>query len=119
MNYLYKINDSVSVSFEVETVAKAFDVMADLHEVYSLTSCGCCGEPVYPRTVVVDGSKYRELVCSACKARLSLFSNREGGGLFPRRKDKQGKWLDNGGWEQWKPKPGTEAPTPLDDVPNF
>jgi hypothetical protein len=28
---------------------------------------------------------------------------KKGGRLFPKRKDKEGKWLNNGGWVKWNP----------------
>jgi hypothetical protein len=33
---------------------------------------------------------------------LALGTKREGGQLFPKKKDKDGNWLDNNGWVKFK-----------------
>ena len=42
-----------------------------------------------------------------CGAKLAFGANKKGGGLFPKRKDADGNWLPDGGWQKWNPKTKT------------
>lgn len=61
----------------------------------------------------VEDNKYYELVCTDPDfdlkgARLSFGQHKKGGTLFAKRKDKDGKWLDNNGWLRYNKETGKE-----------
>lgn len=41
--------------------------------------------------------------------KLALGCHQKGGGLFPKRKDDEGKWLENNGWTKWSGKEQKES----------
>jgi hypothetical protein len=51
-----------------------------------------------------DGNEYYELRCTDCGAKMAFGANKKGGGLFPRRKDTEGNWLPDNGWQRWNTK---------------
>lgn len=103
-----KINKSIgdlSVEFEAETHKDIFKQLSSLEEVFGETACGKCGsEKLKPVVRENDGNEYYELRCAGCTARLAFGVHKKGGGLFPRRKDSDGNWLSDGGWQKWNPK---------------
>ena len=54
-----------------------------------------------------DGNEFYELRCLDCGAKLAFGAHKKGGGLFPRRKDIDGEWLSDRGWQKWNPKTKT------------
>lgn len=98
-------NGRFSTEIEGDSQRDVFEGVARFQEVFEESKCGKCGcEDV--RFVVrnVDDNLYYELRCTSCAARLSFGANKKGGGLFPKRKDADGKWLDAYGWVKWNPK---------------
>tara|TARA_Y100000004_G_C8826744_1_gene374345 strand:- start:27 stop:356 length:330 start_codon:yes stop_codon:yes gene_type:complete len=95
----------LNVAFESETVRELWKQLATFQEVFGETACGKCGSENL-RFVVRenDGNEYYELRCTDCGARLAFGANKKGGGLFPRRKDADGNWLPDNGWQKWNPK---------------
>ncbi len=92
------------------------------------SACGVCGKTdIRYNHRVAKGFDFYELVCSdpQCNARLSFGQNKEGGGLFAKRKDESGNHLDYDGWSIYRPEHSSEpvpAPRPAahvenDDVP--
>jgi hypothetical protein len=102
--------------FEVEgaQAKDIFERISHLQDIFeSEMICGCCGGGAI-RMVCrrADSNKYYELKCLDCSAQFSFGQLRQGGDLFPRRRDKDGNALPDHGWSKWeKPKPQA-APAP-------
>jgi ribosomal protein L40E len=98
-------NGRIKVEVEGESQKDVFLELSKFQEVFEETACGKCGSENI-RFVVrnVDDNLYYELRCMDCGARLSFGVHKKGGGLFPKRKDNDGKWLQDGGWTKWNPK---------------
>lgn len=98
-------NNRIKVELEGESQKDIFEALSKFQEVFDETTCGKCGSESV-RFVVrnVEDNLYYELRCTSCGARLSFGANKKGGGLFPKRKDADGKWLDAYGWVKWNPK---------------
>lgn len=122
MKVEFRANDKVTLVAEGETPFEVFDTLAGMQEVFGEERCGKCAAANKPGTRlrfkvrrVKDGPKkeytYPELHCEDCRAKL-IFSQMEGGGLFPVRfernegeyvKDANGKLIPKGanGWVKW------------------
>lgn len=92
-----------------ENVKDLFERLSEFQEVFEAdTECGCCHvKSVRFLARKVDDYKFYELSCRACGARMGFGQAKQGGGLFPKRKDEDGEWLPNRGWAKFQPK--TEA----------
>ena len=95
---------NLTIEFEGETQKDIFKQLSSLEEVFGETTCGKCGSENL-RFVVRenDGNEFYELRCLDCGAKLSFGSHKKGCCLFPRRKDAEGKWLPDKGWQKWNP----------------
>jgi hypothetical protein len=92
-----------SVELDGDTQRDVFGNLAKFQEVFE-SSCGKCGSTNLKYVVrTVDDNEYYEIRCLDCGARLAFGCHKKGGGLFPVRKDKEGKWLPNRGWVKWNP----------------
>jgi ribosomal protein L40E len=98
-------NGRLKVELEGDSQKDLFEAISKFQEVFDETSCGKCASENL-RFVVrnVEDNLYYELRCLDCGARLSFGVHKKGGGLFPKRKDNDGKWLPDGGWLKWNPK---------------
>ncbi|MAF25512.1 hypothetical protein CL634_08075 [bacterium] len=97
-------NGRVTVQLEGDTQAEVFAQLASFQEVFDETECGKCqSENLRFQVRNIDDNLYYELKCMDCGARLSFGALKKGGGLFPRRKDKEGNWLSDRGWVKWNP----------------
>lgn len=90
------------ITFEVqgETVKDIFRQIAQAQEVFDAEAdCGCC-ESKDIRLVArqVEDFTFYELSCAECHARFQFGQNKQGGGLFPKRKDEDNNYLPNRGW---------------------
>lgn len=88
------------------TAQEVFEELAKIQEVFdNETSCGVCnGTSIKYQHRTVQKHDFHELVCkdSKCRARFSFgHSQQDKGALFPKRKDKDGNWLPNRGWEKY------------------
>lgn len=102
---------SVEVSVDGESLTEAFDQLAAATEILGNTVCGACGKAdVQFVTRQNDGYTFREVECVDCGCRLAIGMTKAGG-LYPRRKEKSGKWLPDGGW--------VRAPQSASDVDAF
>ncbi len=91
----------LSIKVEAPTVRDLYKQIAAVDEVFSAeTNCGLC-QSTDLRFVcrTVEGHDYYELRCR-CGARFAFGQSKNGGGLFPKRKDDSG-FLANGGWAKY------------------
>jgi hypothetical protein len=96
--------NGISIGATGDTHKDVFAQIADLEEVFGIQKCGKCQCPDFRFIVrTVDDNDYYEFHCKnpKCKAKLAFGQNKKGGGLFPKRKDKDDKWLPDGGWLRW------------------
>lgn len=107
-----KVEQSVGntrLFIEGDSVEDVFRQIAKASEIFGAADkCGACGKGNVRFVVrdVADGKKsyeFFELWCLDCRARLSFGKLSDGSGLFPKRKNEDGSWKDNGGWEVYKP----------------
>ena len=95
-----RINDDI----EADTQTEVFEQLAHFQEIFDESVCGKCGsENVRFQVRTVEDNLYYELRCMDCGAKLSFGVMKKGGRLFPRRKDKEGNWLNDRGWVKWNP----------------
>lgn len=96
---------SVTIGVEAEKMTDAFKDLSNLEEVFGISCCGKCGCEDLTHVVRKDTeeNEYYELRCTNknCRAKLSFGVHKKGGGIFPKRKDKDDKWLPDGGWMKW------------------
>tara|TARA_Y100000310_G_C20481014_1_gene714680 strand:- start:332 stop:667 length:336 start_codon:yes stop_codon:yes gene_type:complete len=97
----------ISVELEAETQRDAFQQLSDFQEIFDEVSCGkCASENLRFVVRTVDENQFYEIRCLDCGARLEFGSMKQGGRLFPRRKDKEGNWLPDNGWVKWDKEKG-------------
>ena len=95
-------NGKISVEFDGESQKDLFGQIASFQEVFEESKCGKCGSENLKYVVrTVDENDYYEIRCLDCGAKLQFGVMKKGGGLFPKRKDKDGNWLPNNGWVKW------------------
>ncbi len=95
------------LTFEVECPSGkvAFEVVAAIQELFEEPCCGACkSKNIRCDVRVFDGNKYYKLVCNDCAAQLDFGQHKEGGGLFVKRRDKDGRDMPDGGWYVWQGK---------------
>jgi len=108
MEAQYKLWDGRLI-FKVdgENPKAIFRALAGVSDVFgSISECGLChGKDIRLRHRIVDDNSFFEAACgnSACRAKLEFGQTKKGDGLFPRRKDETGAYLQNGGWKIWVP----------------
>lgn len=120
MKVTYHSSPSLSFEFEGTIQKEIFAELASIAEIFSIDKCGACGsENIRPQVRVVDDNEYHELVCQdrKCRAKLAFGVAKKGGKIFPKRKDKDGKYLENDGWVKWQgtKQPAKSAPVDSDD----
>lgn len=94
----------VTFEMEAESPKALFKKLALVQEVFGAEDkCGCCGsQDITYRARQWDGNDYFELHCKDCGADFSFGQKKDGGGLFPKRKDPNGDLLEHGGWKVWR-----------------
>ena len=96
---------SVTIGVEADKMTDAFKDLSNLEEVFCISCCGTCGCEDLTHVVRKDTeeNEYYELRCANknCRAKLSFGVHKKGGGLFPKRKDKDDKWLPDSVWMKW------------------
>ena len=86
---------------------KAIAILTKWDAMLTEQHCGACQSPqIVPRHRQAQGYDFYNLSCLKCGHRLEFGQLREGGGLFPKRKDDQGNWLENNGWTKWQKEGG-------------
>ena len=97
----------VSVELDAETQRDAFQQLSDFQEIFDEVACGkCASENLRFVVRTVDDNQFYEIRCMDCGSRLEFGSMKQGGRLFPRRKDKEGNWLPDRGWGKWNSEKG-------------
>jgi|TARA_Y100001951_G_C11252419_1_gene247265 hypothetical protein len=98
-------NGKVAAEFESDSQRDLFLQISRFQEVFDEGFCGKC-EGANLKYVVrsVEENSYYEIRCQDCGAKLEFGSMKQGGGLFPKRKDKEGNWLPDRGWVKWNSK---------------
>lgn len=74
-------------------------------EMLTEPDCGRCGcKDLIPKHRRAQQYDYYHLECRnpECGAQLAFGQLREGGGVFPKRKDQNDNWLPHRGWYHWK-----------------
>lgn len=96
---------SITIGVEADKMTDAFKDLSNLEEVFGVSTCGKCGCEDLTHVVRKDTeeNEYYELRCTNrdCRAKLAFGVHKKGGGIFPKRKDKDDKWLPDGGWMKW------------------
>lgn len=93
----------VTLTFEAKDIKDLIVKCASLEEILGESTCGACQSPnVKFRHRRHDGNDFYEVRCQDCASTLSFGQKKEGGGLFPKRKDKEGIYLSNNGWVKWE-----------------
>jgi hypothetical protein len=91
------------IEVEANSVKDAIRDLSEYAEVLGECQCGQCGsDRVQPTHRLAKGYDFFEMVCLACGAQLSFGQTREGGRLFPKRKDKDGCELGKNGWHHYQ-----------------
>lgn len=96
--------EGISISVNGDKITDVFKELAKLEEIFGISKCGKCGNTDLSFVVRnVDDNDYYEMRCKSnkCAARLAFGQHKKGGGIFPKRKDKDDKWLPDGGWMKW------------------
>lgn len=93
---------NLTIDIERETQKEIFKDLATFEEVFGENVCGKCSSENLRYVVREnDGNEYYELRCMDCGAKLAFGVHKKGGGLFPRRKDAEGNYLPDKGWQKW------------------
>lgn len=96
---------------EAVSVKEAIKELSEFVEVLGEAKCGLCeSDWVQPRHRLARGYDFYEMACLSCGARLSFGQTREGGRLFPKRKDTDGNEIGKSGWYQWEATQQDSAP---------
>ena len=99
---------SGQLSFKLtgESVKDIFEDLAEVEEIFDVPMvCGVCeNSDVAHRVRENGGNKFYELHCltPSCRARFSFGQSKDQKSLFPKRKDGDGNWINNGGWERYQ-----------------
>ncbi len=87
---------------DAQDVKEAFRGLANYLEVFSESVCGVCqSTAIRPSHRTKDSFDFYELICCQCGAALKLGQSKDQHRLFPKRKDENGNWLENGGWAKY------------------
>lgn len=109
MKLTVKLSDVLSAELEASDQKDIFEELSSLQEVFGQNQCGKCkGTNLKFQVREVDGNKFYETRCQSCGAKLSFGAHKKGNSIFPRRKDSEGKYLNNGGWLKWNKEKGIE-----------
>lgn len=113
MKVQYKVGNAV-VEVDGRDVKDVFGQLSGAVEVFGNSTCGSCGShEVVPVVRENQGNTYYEMRCTNCGASLGFGQRKADGALYPKRKDKEGGWLDARGWQKFSRQNQTSA---ADDV---
>lgn len=106
----FKVSPNLVLHIESSNQLDLFKQLGQLKEIFGISECSKCQSNDIRHVVreVDDPNKkgktydYYELHCQSCRSKLAFGVKQDGETLFPKRKDQDGKWLDNNGWTQYK-----------------
>jgi len=105
MKLTYKIADKFEFEIDATGQKEIFKELSTIQEIFGEAKCGLCGSENIKYVVRnVDNNDYYELRCLDCSAILTFGQHKKGTTLFPKRKDEDGKYLQNKGWHKYEPK---------------
>lgn len=112
MKVTYRL-PKVEVEVDGDCTRDCFDKIATAVEIFSNSKCGACdSDNVVPVVRENGGNHFREMKCIDCGCSLGFGQRRQDGEMYPRRKDREGAWLENRGWTKWQPRERS-----VDDMP--
>lgn len=101
-------NGRMTFRLTAETPKEIFQQIAGVQDTFEAeTSCGVCfcEDIRFQRRLAGDKDQYDyfELVCKnpECRAKFSFGQSTDKKTLFPKRKDAEGNWMPNRGWEKY------------------
>ena len=85
---------------EADTIKELFRIKAEIQQVFLAGSvCGKCnGVDIHCQVRGTEKGDYYEFICQTCGHTLGMGQTQAGGSLFPKRKDKDGNFLEHNGW---------------------
>lgn len=102
MKVKYRVGNA-EIEADGKDLKDVFTQLSSSVEVFGNSVCGSCGhKDVVPVVRENQGNTYYELRCTNCGATLSFGQRKADGQLYPKRKDKDGNWLDSRGWVKFK-----------------
>lgn len=103
MKLTVKLNENLVVEVDGSNQREAFEELANAQEVFGNIECKKCKKNnlKYQVRTNPDNDKFYEIVCLDCFAKLSFGCTKKGSNLFPKRKDTDGKYFNDGGWLKW------------------
>lgn len=101
---------NLTFTLDASDEKQLFKDLAHINEIFGHTKCGKCGSEDLSFVVRSDddGNDYYELKCNKCGAKFKFGQAKKGGTLFPKRKDADGNWLNDGGWLKYNKNTGKE-----------
>lgn len=110
MKVRYK-SERVEIEIEGQDTKSVFAELAGAIEVFGVTTCGACdSKNTVPVAREVQNNHYFEVACRDCGASLAFGQRKIDGALYPRRKDKEGNYLNSNGWTKWKDRKAAAEP---------
>lgn len=110
MKVRYRLKNA-DIEVDGRDVKDAFVQLSGAVEVFSQNVCGACGCPdVVPIVREVQGNTYHEMRCTKCGATLAFGQRKADGALYPKRKDKDGEYLENYGWVKFNKRADAAEP---------
>ncbi len=92
------------IEIDASSVKEAIIGLAEYSEVFSQAECGLCqSHEIAPMHRSAQGYDFYEMGCLSCGAKLGFGQTREGGRLFPKRKDQDGNVIGVNGWHKYQP----------------
>ena len=112
MNMTYASADGrMEFQIEGDSPKALFKKLSLVQEIFEADNkCGACGSSdIKVQARQHDDFEFFELACRECSARLQFGQHKKGGGLFAKRRDEDGNYLDGNGWTKFQAKT-TAAP---------
>lgn len=113
----------MTVTVNADDFRGLFKQIADFQEVFEQRNININGELVDSKDVrfqvrknAEDDEFYEMVYAGTVPAlrgyKLEFGCHKKGGGLFPKKKDKEGNWVENNGWTKWQGNKETASEAP-------